>query len=60
MEVNEQIQINLEMALNHALDRVYQLEKELILQKAISEGLLLENKGLKSQIEKLKQNILML
>ena len=54
MEVNEQIQINLEMALNHALDRVCQLEKELILQKAISEGLLLENKGLKSQIEKLK------
>ena len=52
MEVNEQIQINLEMALNHALDRVYQLEKELIRQKAISEGLLLENKGLKSQIEK--------
>ena len=31
---------------------INQLEKELILQKAISEGLLLENKGLKSQIEK--------
>lgn len=44
---NEQVQINLEIALNQAFERINQLERELVIQKAIAETLLLENKTLK-------------